>query len=119
MVNLYWLAGKPIFIDTVRQKCTEHEKNYYSSKGELAALYFAFENSNHLLPQMCFWLVLITQCCILGEYERPILINSSYFDFSIEHKAGTKLVDVDHISHQPNVPGPTTSEATGENEKFH
>ena len=46
-----------------------------------------------------------------GGTIRRWLQNFAFFDFRIEHRAGTELVDADFISRQTNLPDATASEA--------
>merc|ERR1712055_400794 len=46
-----------------------------------------------------------------GGTIRRWLQNFAYYDFRIEHRAGTELVDADFISRQTNLPEATASEA--------
>ena len=109
--------NNPVFIGAVGRKCTSYEKEYHSSKGELAALNFALEKYKHFLLQGPF-LVRTDNTTVLhwetmkdpGGTIRRWLTNFSYFQFAIEHRAGVQLVDADHLSRQLNLPSPTPSE---------
>ena len=46
-----------------------------------------------------------------GGTIRRWLTNFSYFQFTVEHRAGAQLCDADHLSRQPNLPAATPSEA--------
>ena len=46
-----------------------------------------------------------------GGTIRHWLQNFAFYNFRIEHRAGTELVDTDHISRQTNLPEATPSEA--------
>ena len=118
-------SKKPVFIGAVGRKCTPYEQNYHSSKGELAALNFALEKYKYLLLQGPF-LVRTDNTTVLhwetmkdpGGTIRRWLTNFSYFQFAIEHRAGTELCDADHLSRQDTLPAATPSEveATREHE---
>jgi len=108
----------PAFIGAAGRKTTSYEANYHSSKGELAAMNFAFKKFEHFLKQGSF-LVRTDNTTVLhwetmkdpGGTIRRWLHNFSYYNFRIEHRAGTELVDADFISRQTNLPDPTASEA--------
>ena len=97
----------PVFIGAAGRKTTSYEANYHSSKGELAAMNFSFKKFEHMLKQGPF-LVRTDNTTVLhwetmkdpGGTIRRWLQNFSYFDFRIEHRAGTELVDANFISRQ-------------------
>ena len=108
----------PVFIGAAGRKTTSYEANYHSSKGKLAAMNFAFKKFDHLLKQGTF-LVRTDNTTVLhwetmkdpGGTIHRWLQNFAYYDFRIEHRAGTDLVDADFLLRQTNLPEATASEA--------
>ena len=94
----------------VGRKTTSYEANYHLSKGELAAMNFASTKFEHLLKQGPF-LVRTDNTTVLhwetmkdpGGTIRHWLQNFAFYDFRIEHRAGTELVDADFVSRQTNL----------------
>ena len=105
------------FIDAAGRKTQAYEKNYHSSKGELAALAFALAKWEHLLKQSRF--VAVTDSSTVqhwatmqdpGGVVRRWLQRFTMFNFDVIHRAGTDLVDADFLSRQPGLPEATPSE---------
>ena len=105
------------FIDASGRKTLAYEKNYHSSKGELAALHFAVNKWEHLLRSKPF--VVITDSKTVenwttmkdpGGVIRRWLERLSLFSFEVYHRSGKDLVDADFLSRLNSLPGATPSE---------
>merc|ERR1711914_38848 len=91
------------FIDAAGRKTLPYERNYHSSKGELAALHFAVNCWEHLLRSKPF--VVLTDSKTVenwttmkdpGGVIRRWLERLSLFEFEVFHRPGVDMVDANY-----------------------
>ena len=109
--------GAERMIACVGRKCTKHEANYASVKGELAALVFAVRKFEHLLRYRKF--IVKTDSSAL-KYLKTLKTPTGLwfrwaeelgsYDFDVEHKPGIQNKNADAISRRDDLPEPTYEE---------
>ena len=109
--------GAERMIACVGRKCTKHEANYASVKGELAALVFAVRKFEHLLRYRKF--IVKTDSSAL-KYLKTLKTPTGLwfrwaeelgsYDFDVEHKPGIQNKNADAISRRDDLPEPTSEE---------
>ena len=93
------------FIDAAGRKTLPYERNYHSSKGEMAALHFAVNRWEHLLRMKPF--VVLTDSKTVEHWSsmkdpggviRRWLERLSLFNFEVFHWKGEDMVNADFLS---------------------
>ena len=111
-------VAKLRFIDAAGCKMLQYEKNYHSSKGELAALHYAVNKWEHLLRSKPF--IVLTDSKTVenwatmkdpGGVIRRWLEQLWLFCFKVYHRSGVDMVNADFLSSLANLPNATPSEA--------
>ena len=97
--------GKMRYIQFAGRKCTKHEVNYHSYKGEAAALIYGVRKFSHILLFKPF--VIHTDCAAIthlltAKNPRGLLFRwiteLQAYDFTIKHRSGKSNVPADFIS---------------------
>lgn len=109
--------GAERMLACVGRKCTKHETNYASVKGELAALIFSVRKFEHLLRYRPFIVrtdssalkYLKNLQCPTGLWFRWLEELSSY-DFEVQHKKGVENKNADALSRSDHMDEPTPAE---------
>ena len=117
--------GAERMIACVGRKCTKHEANYASVKGELAALVFAVRKFEHLLRYRKF--IVKTDSSAL-KYLRTLKTPTGLwfrwaeelgsYDFEVEHKPGVQNKNADAISRRDDLPPPTPEEIQEQEDEY-
>ena len=113
------------FIAAHGRKCSKHETNYPSTKGELAAVMACLRKWDHILKYRKF--ILITDSKALkylqtlkqpsGIWFRWLQELQSY-DFEVQHKPGKDNTNADNLSRCDHLPEPTAEEAKEAEEEY-
>ena len=117
--------GQERMIGCAARKCTLHEKNYPSVKGELAAVIYAFRKWEHILKYRRFRLNTDSQALkYLKTLKQPSgiwfrwLQELSSYDFEVRHIAGKLNKNADALSRADHHPPPTEDERKEEEEDY-
>ena len=103
--------GKEVFLGCVAKKCNQAQSSYAPHKGELAAVILGIKKFEHILRAKPFVIRTDSRCVQFlhsmkeyrGIYARWNCFLSS-FQFSLEHRAGTKQTNADALSRRPGIP---------------
>ena len=117
--------GKERMIAAVARKCTKHEENYASVKGELSALVYCCRKFEHILRYRPFVVNTDSQALKhLRNLKTPTGIwfrwceELSSYDFEVRHRPGKENVNADALSRATHHPDPTPEEVKEQEEEF-
>ena len=115
--------GQERLIAVAGRKTTKYEKNYHSTKGELAAVVYGLRKFEHLLRFKKFILYTDNSSIVwLREAKRPRgiifrwLTELISYDFEVRHRPGKQNVCADALSRSPHMDPPSQSDNEEENE---
>lgn len=118
--------GKEVFLGCVARKCNKAESNYASHKGEMGAVIMGLKKFEHILRARPFIIRSDSQAVkymqtikeVRGIWARWSVFLSS-FQFTLEHRSGSKQVNADAISRMPGLIPDPDAEAVEPNEPLH
>ena len=110
--------GQERFIAAHGRKCSKHEANYPSTKGELAAVISCVRKVEHILKCRKFISNMDSQALkYLQTLKQPTgicfrwLSELQSYDFEVRHKPGKDDTNADNLSKCEHHPLPTKKEA--------
>ena len=117
--------GLERFIAAHGRKCSKHEANYPSTKGELAAVMACLRKWDHILKYKKFMLVTDSKALkYLKTLKQPTgiwfrwLQELQSYDFEVHHKPGKDNTNADNLSRCDHLPEPTAEEAKEAEEEY-
>ena len=117
--------GQERMIATAARKCSVHERNYGSVKGELAAVIFCFRKWEHILRYRKFVLVTDSQALrYLRTLKTPTglwyrwLEEIQSYDFEVIHKPGKDNTNADALSRSGHHPEPSPEEIAEQEKEY-
>ena len=109
--------GQERFIAAHGRKCSRHETNYPSTKGELAAVISCLRKWSHILKYKKFILYTDSKALkYLKTLKQPTglwfrwLEELQDYDFEVKHKPGIENTNADNLSRSNHLPPPTEEE---------
>ena len=117
--------GQERFIAAHGRKCSNHEKNYPSTKGELAAVLDCFRKWDHILKYKKFQLHTDSKALkYVQTLKQPSgiwfrwLQELQGYNFEVFHKPGKDNTNADNLSRSDHLPEPTEEEAKEAEEEY-
>ena len=117
--------GQERFIAAHGRKCSQHEKNYPSTKGELASVMACLRKWDHILKYRKFELYTDSKALkYVQTLKQPSgiwfrwLQELQGYDFEVFHKPGKDNTNADNLSRCDHLPEPTEEEAKEAEEEY-
>ena len=117
--------GVERFIAAHGRKCSKHEANYPSTKGELGSVMACLRKWDHILKYRRFLLFTDSKALkYLQTLKQPTgiwfwwLQELQSYDFEVHHKPGKENTNADNLSRCDHLPEPTEEEAREAEEEY-
>ena len=117
--------GVERFIAAHGRKCSKHEANYPSTKGELGSVMACLRKWDHILKYRKFHLFTDSKALkYLQTLKQPSgiwfrwLQELQSYDFEVFHKPGKDNTNADNLSRCDHLPEPTAEEASEAEEEY-
>ena len=117
--------GLERFIAAHGRKCSKHEQNYPSTKGELASVMACLRKWDHILKYRKFQLYTDSKALkYIQTLKQPSgiwfrwLQELQAYDFEVFHKPGKDNTNADNLSRCDHLPEPTAEEAKEAEEEY-